>query len=123
MIQGDEAPPAAGPVGEDLPLPGAGRGWAPICSLTTPGSGLPQTHLQPAEPGHAVHHLGDAEAVTEVVERVVTVVVVHAELRRREGPPCGQLPTPPPSSWHLLPGANCLLPTWPSSNCPPVSRG
>lgn len=46
-----------------------------------PPEGLPQTHLEPAEPDHAVHHLGHAEAVPEVVERVVPVVVVHAELR------------------------------------------
>lgn len=48
-------------------------------SLPSPG-GAPQTHLEPAEPDHAVHHLGHAEAVPEVVERVVPVVVVHAEL-------------------------------------------
>lgn len=46
-----------------------------------PLEGLPKTHLEPAEPDHAVHHLGHAEAVAEVVERVVPVVVVHAELR------------------------------------------
>lgn len=53
-------------------------GWG---ASLPPLEGLPQTHLEPAEPDHAVHHLGHAEAVPEVVERVVPVVVVHAELR------------------------------------------
>ena len=37
---------------------------------------LPQT----AELNHAVHHLTHAEAVAEVVERVVSVVLLYAQL-------------------------------------------
>lgn len=55
----------------------------PRRELPRPPRGPPRTHLEPAEPDHAVHHLCDAEAVPEVVEGVVPVVVVHAELRGR----------------------------------------
>lgn len=39
-------------------------------------------YLQAAEADHAVHHLGDAETVAEVVEWVVLVVVMDTKLRR-----------------------------------------
>jgi len=32
----------------------------------------------------AVHHLRDAEAVAEVVERIVAVVLLHTQLRERK---------------------------------------
>lgn len=37
-------------------------------------------YLQVAEVDHAVHHLCDTEAVAEVVEWVVPVVVMNTEL-------------------------------------------
>lgn len=42
-------------------------------------------HLQAAEADHAVHHLSDAETVTEVVEGVVLVVVMDTELEKQKG--------------------------------------
>jgi len=36
--------------------------------------------LQVTQVHHAVHHLGHAEAVPEVVERVVPVIFLHAQL-------------------------------------------
>lgn len=39
-----------------------------------------EAYLQAAEADHAVHHLGDAEAVAEVVEGVVLVVVMDTQL-------------------------------------------
>lgn len=41
---------------------------------------LCEGYLQAAQADHAVHHLGDAETVAEVVEGVVLVVVVDTEL-------------------------------------------
>lgn len=64
----------AGRAGEPVP-PGGGR-----VPRVPPPKEPPATHLEPAEPDHAVHHLGHAEAMPEVVEGVVPVVVVHAEL-------------------------------------------
>ena len=43
------------------------------------------THLEATAPDHAVHHLGHTEAVPEVVEGVVPVVVMHTELRGGKG--------------------------------------
>lgn len=40
-------------------------------------------YLQVAEVNHAIHHLTDAEAVTKVVERVVTVVLLNRQLERQ----------------------------------------
>lgn len=75
------------PLAEQRPHEGAdrdGRRWGPRPEHgTRPPKG---THLEPAEPDHAVHHLGHAEAVPEVVEGVVPVVVLHAELRETEAP-------------------------------------
>lgn len=48
-------------------------------------------YLQAAQADHAVHHLGDAETVAEVVEGVVLVVVVDTQLdgrRRRRVESC-----------------------------------
>lgn len=39
-------------------------------------------YLEAAEGDHAVHHLGHAEAVPEIVEGVVSVVVVNTQLQR-----------------------------------------
>ena len=39
---------------------------------------------QPTQVDHPVHHLGHAETVAEVVERVVTVVLLHTQLKRRK---------------------------------------
>lgn len=39
-----------------------------------------EAYLQAAEADHAVHHLGDAETVAEVVEGVVLVVVMDTQL-------------------------------------------
>lgn len=47
--------------------------------------GAGRTHLEATEPDHAVHHLRHTEAVAEVVEGVVPVVVVHTELRGGKG--------------------------------------
>lgn len=41
-------------------------------------------YLQAAQADHAVHHLSDAETVTEVVEGVVLVVVVNTKLQREK---------------------------------------
>lgn len=79
-------------VGEPVPRVGA----ASRARCCHPQQEPPETHLEPADPDHAVHHLRHAEAVPEVVERVVPVVVVHAELRETEGPSCPRLlPTLP----------------------------
>lgn len=43
------------------------------------------SYLQAAQADHAVHHLGDAETVAEVVEGVVLVVVVDTQLDGRGG--------------------------------------
>lgn len=40
-------------------------------------------HLESAEADHAVHHLADAETVTEVVKRVIPVVVMNTHLQRQ----------------------------------------
>ncbi len=37
---------------------------------------------------HPVHHLGHAETVAEVVERVVAVVLLHAQLKREKHAGC-----------------------------------
>lgn len=39
-------------------------------------------YLEAAEGDHAVHHLGHTEAVPEIVEGVVSVIVVNAQLQR-----------------------------------------
>ena len=39
--------------------------------------------VEPAQVDHAVHHLSDAETVTEIVERVVAVVFLHTQLKAR----------------------------------------
>ena len=39
---------------------------------------------QTAHVDEAVHHLRDAEAVAEVVERIVAVVLLHTQLRERK---------------------------------------
>lgn len=46
----------------------------------------PQTtlYLQIAEMNHAIHHLTNTEAVTKVVERVVTVVLLNCQLKGRK---------------------------------------
>lgn len=62
--------------------------------------GAGRTHLEATEPDHAVHHLRHTEAVPEVVEGVVPVVVVHAELWGGKG----QLTAPAPVR---LPGIGC----------------
>lgn len=54
-------------------LPSDPREWRSGCAAG-------RTHLEATERDHAVHHLGHAEAVPEVVEGVVSVVVVDAEL-------------------------------------------
>lgn len=41
-------------------------------------------YLEVAEVDHAIHHLTNAEAVAEVVERVVTVVLLNCQLGQRE---------------------------------------
>lgn len=41
-------------------------------------------YLQVAQVNHAVHHLADAEAVTEVVEGVAAVVLLNAQLGAQE---------------------------------------
>lgn len=46
------------------------------------------SYLQAAQADHAVHHLGDAETVAEVVEGVVLVVVVDTQLDGGEGGGC-----------------------------------
>lgn len=108
-----------GGVQEPHPRPRLGSGGA-----TRLGGGAaacprgPGTHLQPAEPDHAVHHLSDAEAVAEVVEGVVPVVVVHAELRRPAGPPCATAAAhaPAPSSPRPVPAPHpVLIPLYPLS--------
>ena len=43
---------------------------------------------QSAQLDHAVHHLTDAETVAEVVERVVPVVLLHAQLQHTWGEVC-----------------------------------
>lgn len=40
------------------------------------------SYLEAAERDHAVHHLGHAEAVPEIVEGVVSVIVVDTQLQR-----------------------------------------
>lgn len=78
-------------------------------ALPSPGRGLSETHLEAAEPDHAVHHLGHAEAVPEVVEGVVPVVVVHAELGETRGPDRPRLlPALLPSPLLAVSGAPCL---------------
>ena len=39
---------------------------------------------QMAELDHAIHHLGDAEAMAEIMERVVAVVLLHTQLEEDE---------------------------------------
>ena len=39
--------------------------------------------VETAQVDHAVHHLSDAETVTEIVERVVPVVFLHTQLKSR----------------------------------------
>lgn len=60
---------------------GHGQGWAGSERAWLWPVGV--AYLQAAEADHAVHHLGDAEAVAEVVEGVVFVVVVDTELWRQ----------------------------------------
>lgn len=57
-------------------VPASGFRWT-----SSPAS----AYLQAAEADHAVHHLSDAETVAEVVERVVLVVVMNAELEKQNG--------------------------------------
>lgn len=59
-----------------LTVQGQGRQWELV---STCGRG----YLQAAEADHAVHHLGDTEAVAEVVEGVVLVVVMDTQLQRQ----------------------------------------
>lgn len=40
-------------------------------------------YLQVAEVNHAIHHLTDAEAMSKVVERVVTVVLLNRQLANK----------------------------------------
>lgn len=42
------------------------------------------SYLQIAEMNHAIHHLTNTEAVTKVVERVVTVVLLNCQLKGRK---------------------------------------
>lgn len=40
-----------------------------------------RSHLKVAQVDHSVHHLADAEAVTEVMERVVAVIFLDCQLQ------------------------------------------
>lgn len=73
--------------GEDTTPLGWGRGGpSHLAGLgTEDGRGADRTHLEATEPDHAVHHLCHTEAMSEVVEGVVPVVVVHTELWGEKG--------------------------------------
>lgn len=105
MTWQSDAPPATRLVGDDCALWGGGEepgheggtdyiGWVGLPGVGGPKAAPAETHLEPAQTDHAVHHLRDAEAVPEVVERVVPVIVVHAELRDTGLPVWALLPTP-----------------------------
>ena len=42
---------------------------------------LAHRFIETTQVDHSVHHLGHAETMTEVVERVVAVVLLHAQLK------------------------------------------
>lgn len=50
--------------------------------MATHHTGKHTIYLQVAEVNHAIHHLANTEAVTEVVEGVVTVVLLNCQLEQ-----------------------------------------